>query len=592
MASTFSGLEIGRSGLTAAQVGLHITGQNISNADTPGYSRQRVKTAPIEPVGRGYLLRQITQATNIGQGVTVLSIEQLRSAYLDEQYRGQYASFNNSEFRLQGLTYLENLFNETKEDTSLTTTIASFFTALSKFSEDTTSEAARTTVQQTALSLTESFNMIFGEMVDLYNDQNSSIKTVATQINLLAEQIADLNDKISEYEHTHVKANELRDMRNVLLDKLSGYAGISYTEDEHGMVNITLSGETIVDGIEAKSIEISSATERVNKLCTELGALNDKILNADINGLTPEEKQELYTQRDGLKAALQGMSDKLSFAEKGDGTLKVTLNYADNDTKSIVGIDLVDGNTVTAADSAKLLEFEGAREELTLKLGDSYLTVDNVKSGELSAHLFLRDGNSEQESGIPFYISKLNDLARTITQSVNEVMNKGWTYPDESKGLDSRNNVDMFEDFGNSFDLVTAGNFTLSKDVMESVWNIAGSSEKIDLNASSGSTNAANNIIALELSRLINTGAYGDKLDSLVSHLGLDIYSLRNELDVRHTLVESIDNQRQSISGVSIDEEAVNLIKYQQIYSACSRVITAIDQQLDKLINNTGRVGL
>lgn len=575
MASTFSGLEIGRSGLTAAQVGLHVTGQNISNASTPGYSRQRIKTAPIEPVGRGYLLRQITQATNIGQGVTVLSIEQLRSAYLDEQYRGQYASFNNSEFRLQGLTYLENLFNETKEDTSLTTTIASFFTALSKFSENTSSEAARTTVQQTALSLTESFNMIFGEMVDLYNDQNSSIKTVATQVNLLAEQIADLNEKIAEYEHTHVKANELRDMRNVLLDKLSGYVGIAYTEDEFGMVNITLGGETLVDGIQAERIDISTASEQVNNICARLAELNTEISGS---ATTPQEEE-----RDALLADLSKLSTKLSYTVDTDGKTTVTLQGA---ADPLVEMD----GTLRTVTSDQLAEFEGAREEITLKLGGSYLTTDNVKSGELSAHLFLRDGGSEQQSGIPFYINKLNDLARTITKSVNEVMNKGWTYPHGAE--ESQTNVDMFEDFGDDFDLITAGTFTLSKAVMESVWNIAGSSEKVDLNASSGSTNAANNVIALELSRLINTGAYGDKLDSLVSHLGLDIFSLRNELDVRHTLVESIDNQRQSISGVSIDEEAINLIKYQQMYSACSRVITAIDQQLEKLINNTGRVGL
>ena len=576
MASTFSGLEIGRSGLTAAQVGLHVTGQNISNASTPGYSRQRVKTAPIEPVGRGYLLRQITQATNIGQGVTVLSIEQLRSDYLDEQYRGQYSSFNNSEFRLQGLTYLENLFNETKEDTSLTTTIASFFTALSKFSENTTSEAARTTVQQTALSLTESFNMTFGEMVDLYNDQNSSIKTVATQVNLLAEQIAGLNETIAEYEHTNVKANELRDMRNVLLDKLSGYTGVSYTEDEFGMVNVTLGGETLVDGINAERIGVSTASEQMNTICTRLATLN-----TEISGSATAEQTE---ERDALLANLSKLSTKVLYTvDSIDGKTTVTLQGV---TDPLVETD----GTLRTATSDQLAEFEGAREENTLKLGNSYLTTDNVKSGELSAHLFLRDGGSEQQSGIPFYVGKLNELARTITQSVNEVMNKGWTYPHGTEA--SKTGVDMFEDFGDDFDLITAGNFTLSKDVLESVWNIAGSSEKIDLDTTTGSTNAANNEIALELSRLINTGAYGDKLDSLVSHLGLDVSSLRNELDVRHTLVESIDNQRQSISGVSIDEEAVNLIKYQQIYSACSRVITAIDQQLDKLINSTGRVGL
>lgn len=133
MPSTFLGIEIGKSGLLAAQMGLNISGQNISNASTDGYTMQKVRTASIPPAGAGYLFNQVTSYSNVGQGVDVLSVDQVRSAYLDQQYRDQYADFSSSEYNAQGLSYLEKLFNETNTSTSITKSIASFFSALNGF---------------------------------------------------------------------------------------------------------------------------------------------------------------------------------------------------------------------------------------------------------------------------------------------------------------------------------------------------------------------------------------------------------------------------------------------------------------------------
>ncbi|MGE4484067.1 MAG: flagellar hook-associated protein FlgK [Oscillospiraceae bacterium] len=588
MSSTFLGIEIGKSGLAAAQIAINITGQNISNADTAGYTMQKVRTSAVEAAGGGYVISQITSASNVGQGVTVLSIDQVRSAYLDEQYRDQYSDFCSSEFMTQGLSYLENLFNETDDDTSITTSIKSFFDALSEFSDDTTSEAARTTVQQTALSLTSNFNMIYTEMVDLYNDQNTSVQTVATQINVVASQIAELNKQISEYERSGESANDLRDERNLALDKLSGYAAISYNEDEKGMVNVYLGGETLVDGKTVSEIQITTATDEINTICQQLASLNTEI-SGTAGGITVEQA----AQRDSLTEALEAISGKITCDVDGsDGTVSVSINYVDQDTATQKTDSLVSGGSYTETTSGAVTEYDGADDEFVLKLGSTYLGAENVGSGELYSHLALRDNETADNSGIPYYISMLDGLAQTMSETVNACMNKGYTYPDEENGDTSVSEIDMFEDFGNDYSLITAGNFSLSEAVQESVWNIAGSSEQINLDSESGTTNAANNEIALELSELMNTNSYSDSLNSLISQLGLEVQSSQSALDLRQSLTESIENQRQSISGVSIDEEAVNLIKYEQVYSACSRVITTIDDMLDRLINSTGRVGL
>lgn len=588
MASTFSGLEIGKSGLTAAQIGLNISGQNISNADTDGYTMQKVKTAPIEAVGGGYLIRQVTSSSNVGQGVAVLSIDQIRSAYLDQQYRNQYSDFSSDEYRSQGLSYLENLFNETNSSTSITKSISSFFNALNGFAEDTKSEAARTTVQQSALSMTENFNMIYNEMIDLYNDQNTSIKTVSTQINQLSSQIADLNKQIFEYEYSGQKANDLRDTRNNLLDTLSGYANISYEEADDGMVNVSLCGETLVSGETSGSIGITTAADEINSLCGTLSALNTEI-SGTYGGIT----QEQADKRDGLIKSLKSVSDKISCTAASDGTTSVSLQYVDNSTMTSATKSLIDGsNTLTAAGTSETAEYDGAYDKYVLRLGATYLNSDNVSSGELNAHLLLRDSDTATNGGIPYYISRMNDLAQTIAKTLNGCMNKGYTYPDDENGGQSVNGINLFKDFGTSCSLITGGNFTLSDEVLKSVWNLAGSAEKIDLNSTSGTTNAGNSVIATEMSKLASTNGYSDCLDSIVSQLGLEVKSSKNSLSTKQSLLESTEGQRQSVSGVSIDEEAVSLIKYQQVYSACSRVVTTIDQMLEKLINGTGTVGL
>lgn len=585
MSSTFLGLQIGKSGLTAAQIALNITGQNLSNADTEGYTRQIVKTSAIGPSGRDYVISQVTAASNVGQGVEVTSISQIRSNYLDQQFRDQYADFNSSEYTAQGLGYLEDLFNELDDDTSVTVSLADFFDALSDFADDPTSEAARTTVQQTALSMTENFNIIYNEMVDLYNNQNTSVKTVATEINELAKQLAELNGAIAKYELSGQTANDLRDQRNLLLDKLSGYVGINCSTGANGMVKIQIAGETLVDGKICNEISVTTATDAINGICERLAEINGEISGT---GLTPA----LAAERDELCEAVQAISGKvLCNVNVATGITSVTMEYVDQATMTLVSENLVSGAVNTAATAGAVSEYGGAEDEFVLNLGGTYLNDENVKSGELYAHMNLRDGDSSSHSGIPYYIGRLDDLAQSIVQTVNLCMNGGYTYPDEENGYSSvtGDTVDLFKDFSNSYSLVTAGNFSVSATVLDSVWNIAASDLPIDLNAES--TQSANNVIALQLADLINKNDYSSSLDGLISHLGTTTKSSLSMLDTRQSLLESTENQRESISGVSVDEEAVNLIMYQQTYNACSRVITTMDEMLDKLINSTGTVG-
>lgn len=486
MASTFLGLEIGKSGLTAASVNLNITGHNISNVDTAGYTRQRVSTSALEPSGMNYVISQINSSST-GQGVEITGIQQIRSDYLDLQYRNQNSEYTYGEYTVQGLTYLESVMNELEDSGTLSEAISDFFTSLNTLAGDTTSQEYRMAVQQKALALTESFNDVYEQLQSLWSDQNTAINTVATEINSKLESIAELNGAIADYESSGETANDLRDERNLLLDELSGLVDITYSDNSSNssMVDVQIAGISVVSGEETNLIVIDQ---------------------------------------------------------------------------------------------------DATTEEYSLSIDSTELTADNV-SGALGAHFNLRDNDTAVDSGIPYYINQLNELAAAIAEDFNTLNQTGYTYPTDS--ADSELGGDFFET-SDGTSTITAGNITLAADIVDSVYNIAASDADLD----TSTTESGNAVIASQMAALLDSEGYDSTLTAIATQLGVTVESAETALDNDQSLLESIDTQRTSVSGVSIDEETTNLIKYQQAYNACARVVTTIDEMLDKLINGTGQVGL
>ena len=261
MASTFRGLEIGKSGLAAASLNQDVTGHNITNANTTGYTRQRTDAEARLPVGLNYVISQIYNK-RVGQGVNVKSVQQTRSDYLDEQYRNESSVYSNYDYRGQGLTYLTGVMNELDDKSSLTLCLNDFSSALSNLSADPTSKENRLNVQQRANTLIQNLKYVHSEMTDLWSDQNTSVKTVADSINSKAEQLSMLNVAIANYEHSGGTANDLRDQRNNLLDELSSLTNITYSwnETDKSMVDVKIGGATLVDGKKTNLIAVTPST--------------------------------------------------------------------------------------------------------------------------------------------------------------------------------------------------------------------------------------------------------------------------------------------------------------------------------------------
>ena len=236
---------------------------------------------------------------------------------------------------------------------------------------------------------------------------------------------------------------------------------------------------------------------------------------------------------------------------------------------------------------------------------ETELDIGNVKGGELAGHFQLRDYDGPDNPGLPYFMKQLNVLAGAIVTEINKIHNEGWTFPGSENGIPlfSHTGVDFFAPFDPYKvppDIICDSNgqvnFKLSDEILDSVWNISCSSEEIIL-LDPETAKGGNNKIALLLSDLINSTTL-DNVGNIFGFMTTVTVEVAGAIKHADSIAGSlganllnIDNNRTSISGVSLDEEMTNMIKYQHSYDANARMITAMDEMLETLINRTGVVG-
>ncbi|HWS30739.1 MAG TPA: flagellar hook-associated protein FlgK [Clostridia bacterium] len=495
MSSSFYGLEIAKTGLFISQKAINVSGHNIANANTVGYTRQRVISEAIDPAD--YLTR-FASAVNgrVGGGARVQSLEQVRDAFIDKELRREYGDMGYWETRNDALEYIETMFDET-DSSALTKSLNAFINGLKEFSQNPSSQEIRTNLRMAGITLTDTFHGYYEQLTEYQSMQNDLVGQAVADINGRLSNIAAYNDAIMGYELSGEKANDLRDKRNVELDELSKLVNIEYSYDSDGHLNITSGGQTL----------LSHTT--VNKL------------EAETN---------------------------------------VTTGFYD-------------------------VVFESSGTAL------------NYSGGKLEAYRQMRDGATASDMGIPYMMNSLNELAKSLAMEMNAIHEQGYTLATSTNP--SVNGISLFEVPAGGYGDITAGNFSLSAEVLADINNFAASSTKTEVPADGDNSYHGDAIRALELYELC-----GSTTLSLTSVTGFQTYLQSFMVDISieagHTqtmynsesaVIDNLETRKESVSGVSVDEEMVTLIKSQHMYSASSRIMTAIDEALDVLINRTGVVG-
>ncbi len=510
MRSTFYGFDIAKSGLFAAQKGIDVTGHNIANANTPGYTRQRLIQAAVDPT---YYDQRFLPADHavVGAGVEVKYIDQIRDIFLDRQFRNESAVYGQWATYESGLSRVEDLFNGT-ENTGIASGLSAFYAALQKLSQNPGDKEFMTAARQEAIKLTETFGHVYDQLLEMQNDYNEQISITVGELNDVARTISEYNAEIYRFELTGNHANDLRDKRNLLLDTLAGMADITYSEDADGKLSVFIGGETLI----------------------EHNTYNELMVDPDVANPLPGETNMLYTVKWATGASA--------------------------------------GDAVT------------------------------LGGGTIAGMLKLRDGNAADNQGIPYYVTQINTLAKAVVEEINAVHQQGWTYPTDEDPDPvtgdpvSKTGVNLFDPTGVDFN---ASKMSVSADVLKSVFNIASSDKTIVLGDTDENTgNNVNNLKKMielfnsdKLTLVPGVNSLQGYYRSFIAELAVEVRHAGNMVEMKDALVSSIDTQRTSVSGVSLDEEMTNLIQYQHSYSAASRVINTMDEMLDVLINRTGMVG-
>ncbi|WP_248929414.1 flagellar hook-associated protein FlgK [Paenibacillus hamazuiensis] len=533
MRSTFGGIEIAKRSLFTQQAALSTTGHNIANANTDGYSRQVVNMVASRPIEYPGIMRSNVPG-QMGQGVEFDHINRVREKFLDNQFHNENKNLGDWTVRKDTLDKLEAIVNE-PSDTGIRQVIEGFWSAWQELSKSPENTTARVLVKERALSLTDAFNHTSKQLSDLSSDLTENIGAKVNEINSITGQIAKLNEEIYRIEGLGNDANDLRDQRDLLMDDLSKIVNISYTEEDKGY-NVKMGNVQLVSGNTNPTIFTQQTLE---------AAYGKDLNSGEVYGM-------IYS-RDKTVADYQFQLDSMLKALV-QGDMKVTI------PKGAVMAEGTKLTVVNADGTTTEKTFTGTLEERTVA-DDTPVIV----KGFNGLHQLGYAGSNPPKTGIPFFTLK-----------------PGTT---EFNAANITVNPDIVNDPSN---VSTAMRTFIDTDGVEKV--VKGNNDMALLAA-----NVSNIRVNFDPSKTgrpsLTDGTFDEFFRSIVGELGVQSQEATRQATNQQILVEQVQSRRMAVSGVSLDEEMSNMIKFQHAYNAAARALTTFDEMLDKVINGMGVVG-
>ncbi|WNS75090.1 flagellar hook-associated protein FlgK [Bacillus sp. DTU_2020_1000418_1_SI_GHA_SEK_038] len=553
MISTFHGLETARRGMSTQQNALFVTGHNIANANTPGYSRQRVNFVQTEPFPAPAINRPQIPG-QMGTGVKAGSIQRIREAFLDVQYRNEQNKLGYWESKAKSLSKMEDIVNEPSTN-GLSAVMGEFWQSLQDLATYPENEGTRQVVLERGRAVADTFHFLNDSLTTIKNDLGNEVSVNLKEINSLLKQIADLNKQIGEIEPHGYLPNDLYDQRDLMVDQLSNHLNIRVVKTKSG----------------GKPQEIAE------------GQYNIKLVGTD------GKERNLVTADDYVQLGFAG-SNGLSYDVPPDKINTISI-FDDSGKQQLGTMDFVDSSDEIAFGTGKL-------RALIESYG--YETTTGIKGT------------------YPDMLDNLDKLAFSFANIFNEIHSKGYNL-DGDQGSNkffttvADSNVD-FTDLtkykGAAKDIIL-GNLKPSEIAASTKQKFDENGNPIGVDAGDGKnalnlanisnmllTNTAHELeglpnvtIDLQALSVVKTGTLNFFYEGMIGQLGVESMQANRLTNNSTILRESVENNRNSVSSVSLDEEMTNLIKFQHAYNASARQITVIDEMLDKIINGMGVVG-
>lgn len=607
MPSQFFGLTIASSGLSAYQAALNTTANNISNEQTKGYSRQAANLSASDA------LRVNAKYGSMGSGVTVNSIKQIRSEYYDTKYWQNQASLGLYETKLGYLEQIENYFIDDDTEKGFSTILNKMFNSL----DTLTHPAGDTNVRQQFISDAQSFMTYFNSVAtglgQIQDSVNEEIKSTVENINAIGKKISLLNKQINVIEVQGGYANELRDQRALLIDELSSIvptevSEVPVTNSKHpdmqtgaNYYTVKINGQKFVDTYEYSELTCVARKNTINQSDREgmyeiVWADTGNSFKAGSDSSSGSLKA-LFDIRDGNN------SENFRGSIKGVTASTITISNpsitnVNAMTMPAEGVLTIDGKNYNYTDFTFTTDADGNVKEYTFTLENQLSSDQQAKLDGKQASI----GESIDAMGVPYYLAQMNEFLRNFAGSFNDIMNSA-----DAKDLNG-NSTDYFSFFtgthtktgeeyvlsnaagvysakaSNSYYQLTCGNACVSNIAVKDPTTIA-----------TTTTNAADAYDLVEKmlklksdTELYRGGGADDFLECMYSDISVDSQKSKIFQKNYSNISNAIDKQRMSVFGVDKDEEAIDLVKFQNAYNLSSKMVSVLAEIYDKLINETG----
>jgi flagellar hook-associated protein 1 FlgK len=625
-------INIGLSGLLAAQRGLEVTANNVANASTDGYIRRRLVQAEATGSGAGLL-------AGVGNGVDVLGIERVYDQFVTDQLRGQVSSEQRAQSFSDLATRLDNLIGN--PDVGLSTSVQAFYSQVELLARDPTSASNREQLLQQANSLTQRFHQIDSQIASLDNEVNKRLQDSVTRINGIAASLAAVN---AELARGGTASNDLADKRDLLIRQLTEQIDARVVSQSDGSISVFVgNGQPLVLG--ALSAKLQTATDEFNPAQLQVAftdaattqVISRQISGGVIGGLLAFRSESLEPARRDLGLVAQGLTTSFNAQHKlgvdANGNLGADF-FANIPPTTLVG----KANSGTAAVSASIgtqanlvardyqLRYDGAAWQLT----DATTGVAIPKTGSGTAlDPFVAEGLSVVVAGTPatgdrFRIQATTGAAGAFGVAISDAQQIAAAAPVASSAalanlsratvskasVTDISDASLLQSVQITFDDATHYRFRSSSGVDLTGlslpytsganidfhgWRvqISGAPEAGDqFQVQATGPGSGDNSNALALATSGSKGLFGggtlsvdDVAGRMLANVGSTALRATQDAKIQTALRSQIEQNAENTSGVNLDEEAANMLRYQQAYQAASKIIVVANDLFQTILN-------
>ena len=618
MASTFFGLDIAYTGVQAANAKVNTTANNIANVETKGYTRQEANQVASEAI-------RVSQSYGMaGTGVTTTDITQVRNEFYDVKYWQSQSNLGQYDTKMYYMYQIEDYFTDKDTVEGFEPLFSDVFNSLEEVYKQSGTDSTKTQFLGAAGDLCEYFLAQATNLEKLQLGVNEEIRNKVGEINSIAEQIATLNKQINTIEVNKVHANELRDKRNLLIDQLSKIVDVEVKEvpiyttaggtEKSGIftyqVNIA-GGQNLVDGYEYNTLECKARTksEQVNQSDAEglfevswSNGMEFNLYGANLGG----ELKGLIEIRDGnneeyFHGDTKSVKSQLDKDGNPTGAYEVVIKVPKDDY-------LNDMNKCTLPEEGQLtlVTTKYKYSEWSYKDGE-YTFVVKPDRGQPDPSLFLNKeacvGQKVDYQGIPYYQEQMNEWVRIFAKAMNDIETQAvdkngeeaevlFTAYDKVNGEEVKFDGDIdpkdFSSTDDSYYRLTASNFNVNRAMVKDV-NKFGTT--VDIKKGGDAQDITERLMTVkdDKTKASFRGCTASEfLQCVTSDIALAANNAKTFTENYTNINKSVSQTRLSISGVDNDEEALNLVKFQEAYNLSAKVMQIMTEIYDRLILQTG----